>query len=70
MFRVFNSELILGVLVLLTLLTCIHALFVPCHTLNYEALVFCAMIIGYLLINKVLCYRPDMRWLFKIRRLH
>jgi hypothetical protein len=69
LFRVFNSELILGILVLLAAVTGILSVFLPYRILNYEALSFCAMIAGYLVINKFLCYRPGNGF-FRIRRLH
>ena len=68
LFRIFNSELILGIMVLLAIVTSILAIFLPYRVLSYEALTLCAMIVGFLVINKVLCYRPG-NWVFKIRRL-
>jgi hypothetical protein len=69
LFRVFNSELILGILVLLAAVTGILGLFLPFRVLNYEAISFCALIVLYLLINRFLCYRPGEGF-FRLRKLH
>jgi hypothetical protein len=69
LFRVFNSELILGVMVLLAAVTGILGLFLPFRVLNYEALTFCALIVVFLVINRLLCYRPGEGF-FRLRKLH
>ncbi len=68
LFRLFKSELTLGVLVLLTLATSIIAMFIHYTILLYAPLVFFAMVIGFLAIGSLICYRQDMGF-FKIRML-
>ena len=68
LFRLFKSELTLGVLVLLTLATSIIAMFIHYTILLYAPLVFFAMVIGFLVIGSLICYRQDMGF-FKIRML-
>lgn len=68
LFRLFKSELTLGVLVFLTLATSIIAMFIPYTILLYAPLVFGAMVIGFLVIGSLICYRKDMGF-FKIRML-
>lgn len=68
LFRLFKSELTLGVLVLLTLATSIIAMFIPYTILLYAPLVFFAMVIGFLAIGSLICYRQDMGF-FKIHKL-
>lgn len=53
----------------LTAVVCILALLLPYHILNYDILILCVMIVGYIVIHRVLCYRPGMG-LLRIRRLH
>ena len=82
LFRVFNSELILEIMMLLAIVTGIltilaimtsmlsmFPMFLDYHILIYETLILCAMIAVFLVINRVLFYRPG-KWLFKIRRLN
>ena len=68
LFRLFKSELALGVLVFLTLATSIITMFIPYSILLYAPLVFAAMIIGFLVIGSLICYRKDMGF-FRIRKL-
>ena len=68
LFRVFNSELILRIMTLLTIVTSILAMLPHYHVLSYAAFTLCAMIVGFMVINRVLCYRPG-NWFFKIHRL-
>lgn len=68
LFRLFKSELTLGVLVLLTLATSIITMFIPYSILLYAPLVFGAMVIGFLVIGSLICYRQDMGF-FRIRKL-
>ena len=68
LFRLFKSELTLGVLVFLTLATSIITMFIPYSILLYAPLVFAAMIIGFLVIGSLICYRKDMGF-FRIRKL-
>lgn len=57
------------ILAILGIVTSILGLFViNYHILFYEALILCVMIFVFLVINRVLIYRPG-KWLFKIRRL-
>ena len=68
LFRLFKSELTLGILVFLTLATSIIAMFIHYTILLYAPLVFGAMVIGFLVIGSLICYRQDMGF-FKIRML-
>ena len=68
LFRLFKSELTLGVLVFLTLATSIITMFIPYSILLYAPLVFAAMIITFLVIGSLICYRKDMGF-FRIRKL-
>ena len=68
LFRVFNSELVLGILVLLTVVTGILAALLHYQTLVYVAICLCILIAGFLEINRFLCYRPGTGF-FKIKRL-
>ena len=61
--------IVTSILAILGIVTSTLAMFIiNYHILFYEALILYVMIVIFLVINRVLFYRPG-KWLFKIRRL-
>lgn len=68
LYRFFDSEIVALVMLFFAVLTGILTMITKSHMLGYVYLIWCLMILLFLTINGLLCYRPDMGFL-RIRRL-